>query len=328
MKTFSRYILFSSSLFLATVILLISPVATPVQAIQKDEVRLKAILTQDQNQQHLAYPTSVFFDQDADEVYVVDAGNNQLVLFDCNGYPTAAVGKGRSLNNIVSGMHYRNKLYVCCSGDRDFPLGNITILDNAFFPRQQLVLAGKFPDKKNFITREVMAGRNGAFYVLQSNNSDISIFDSNWNFLRHITPHYKHLGIREPATIADMTQDQNGIMYFLSEQWGRVFVYDENEEFLFSFGEKGGDRGKLARARGIAVDSNNERIYIVDYLRHTILVYNMEGQWLYEIGSKGTRPGYFFYPSAVCIDNNGILYVADTFNHRVQIFSIRQQKNS
>ena len=114
-------------------------------------------------------------------------------------------------------------------------------------------------------------------------------------------------------------------MYFLSEQWGRVFVYDENETFLFSFGDKGGDRGKLARARGITVDSRKKRIYIVDYLRHTVLVYNLKGQWLYEIGGKGSRAGSFFYPSAVCTDNDGNLYVADTFNHRVQIFSIAAQ---
>lgn len=324
MKTSMNHIFFS--LFLLSLIATFSlSLSSPATAIQKDEVRPKAILSQDPDQRSLTYPTSLFFDRETDDVYVTDGGNSQLVLFNQDGYPTGSVGKGRGLSNIISSMRHKGMLYVCCSSNNDFPSGRIDILNNAFFTEQQLVLEGKLPDQKTFIARQIMAGKDGTFYVLRSNNSDISIFNSEWDFLRRIGPHHEHLGVREPATIVAMTQDQNGNMYFLSEQWGRVFVYDENETFLFSFGDKGGDRGKLARARGIAVDSRNKRIYIVDYLRHTVLVYNLKGQWLYEIGGKGARDGSFFYPSAVCTDNDGNLYVADTFNHRVQIFSIAAQ---
>lgn len=310
-------------LLLTVTILLL--VASPAVAREKDDVRVKAILTQDQTQQPLAYPTSLFFDVAADEAYVVDAGNNQLVLFDDSGYPTASVGKGRSLDNIISGTYYNHKLYVCCSTTRQFPSGNITILNDAFFPEQQLVLADKFADPKNVVVKKIIATPSGKFYVMRSRESDVSVFDSDWNLLRHIAPRFDHLGVSEPAFIADITRDRHGNLYFLSEQWGRVFVYDKAEKFLFSFGEKGGDRGKLARARGIAVDDKSGRIYISDYLRHTILVYDITGQWLYEIGNKGSKPGDFFYPSAVGVDKHGLLFVADTFNHRVQIFKIKER---
>lgn len=303
--------------------------ADTTAALQKDEVRLKAILTQDQTQKALTYPTSLFFDLKNDEAYVVDAGNNQLVLFDNSGYPTGAVGKGRGLDNIISGTYTGHKLYVCCSTTKDFQTGNISILDDAFFLDQQLVLADLFHQEKkdNVIAKKILIGKTKLFYVLYSNNSDISIFDQNWQHLRHIAPRYDHLGVPEPAAIADMTTDHQGNLYFLSEQWGRVFVYNKEETFLFSFGDKGGDRGKLARARGIAVDDTKGRIYISDYLRHTVLVYDMAGKWLYEIGYKGSKPGSFLYPSSVGVDKHGFLFVADTFNHRVQIFSIRQKKS-
>ena len=297
-------------------------IATSVAAVQTDEVRLKAILRQDPDQQALSYPTSLFFDQKTDEIYLIDAGNSQLVLFNRDGYPTDNVGKGRGLHNIISTMRHNNKLYVCCGSNRDFPSGNINILNNAFFSEQQLVLSQKTSHQEKFVTKQVMSGLNGAFYALQSNDSTINVFDSDWNFLRRIVPRHESLGVLEPASIVAMAQDQNGTMYFLSEEKGRVFVYDYNETFLFSFGDKGGDKGKMARPRSISVDSRNKRIYISDYLRHTVLVYTIKGKWLYEIGSKGDRPGYLFYPSGVCSDNNGTLFVADTFNHRVQIFSI------
>jgi len=319
-----RHIFFTTGWLLLTASLVLSTVTLSI-AREKDEIRLKAILSQDQTQRHLAYPTAIFFDVKADEAYVVDAGNNQLVIFNDGGFPTGAVGKGRGLNNIITGTYYDHKLYVCCSTSREFQTGNITILNDAFFLEQQLILAAQLPDPQNVVIKKVIATEDGKFYVLKSKNSDISIFDNHWNLQRHIAPHYSHLGVPEPAFIADMAQDHHGNMYFLSEQWGRIFVYDRDEKFLFSFGEKGGDRGKLARARGIAVDDNKGRIYVSDYLRHTVLVYDITGRWLYEIGNKGSKPGDFFYPSAVGVDKHGLLFVADTFNHRVQIFTIKEK---
>jgi len=299
-----------------------------VQAVQTDDVRLKAVMSQGPDQRSLAYPTALFYDRQADELYVVDAGNNRLVLFNHNGYPTDAVGRGRGLENIISGMRYEKKLYVCCGSSQTFSAGHISILNNAFFPEQQVVLDSKVEGRETpaGVTRQVMVGANGMFYVLRSGENGVAVFDRNWKFLHQIVPHHERLGVREPAEIISMTQDQNGTIYFLSEQWGRIFVYDEDEAFLFSFGDKGGDSGKLARARGIAVDSVNNRIFVSDYLRHTILVYDLKGQWLYEIGGKGSRPGSFFYPSSVCLDSDRRLYVADTFNHRVQIFSIQPRE--
>ena len=38
-------------------------------------------------------------------------------------------------------------------------------------------------------------------------------------------------------------------------------------------------------------------------------------------GSKGSTPGKFSYPYNVAIDSNGVVYVTDYRNHRVQLFS-------
>ena len=311
-------------LLLGAIFLSMTPLC--VQAVQTDDVRLKAVMSQGPDRQPLAYPTALFYDRQADELYVVDAGNNRLVLFNHNGYPTDAVGRGRGLENIISGLRHEKKLYVCCGSSQTFSAGHISILNNAFFPEQQLVLAKQSREESASVARQVMAGTNGTFYVLRSGENGVAVFDRNWKFMRQIVPHYEHLGVREPAEIISITRDRTGTIYFLSEQWGRIFVYDKDEAFLFSFGDKGGDSGKLARARGIAVDSPSDRIYVSDYLRHTILVYDLKGQWLYEIGGKGTRPGSFFYPSSICLDEDRTLYVADTFNHRVQIFSIQPRE--
>ena len=38
-------------------------------------------------------------------------------------------------------------------------------------------------------------------------------------------------------------------------------------------------------------------------------------------GSEGSAPGKFSYPYNVAIDSNGVVYVTDYRNHRVQLFS-------
>lgn len=310
------------SFFLALCVLLPLDTTQSWGKPNADTVRLHAIMDKDPAEKKLSYPTSLFFDHETEETYVVDAGNSQLIIFNREGFPLDQVGRGRGLHNIVTVMRYDAKLYVCCGSNNDYPSGCIHILDNAFFPVEDLVLPD--PEKKNdhLIVKQVMLGLNGAFYVLYNNGIGVSVFDKDWHFQRQIVPRQEILGIIDPASIDAMAQDREGKLYFLSEEMGRVFVYDYKETFMFSFGEKGGDTGKLARPRSITVDSRNKRIYVSDYLRHTVLVYTSDGKWLYEIGSKGDAPGYFFYPSAVCSDNNGTLYVADTFNHRVQIFAI------
>jgi len=325
-KKNKKYFLPRYTITIALIILAIFSVTTVWAQYAADTVRLHAILDKDPDENKLSYPTALYFDPTTEDVYVVDAGNSQLIIFNREGYPTDQIGRGRGLTNIVSVMRHDTKLYVCCGSNSDYPTGCIHVLDNAFFPLQNLELVKPNKQSGNLIVKQIMLGLNGAFYLLHNNGLGVSVFDKQWHSLRKIIPKQERLGVVDPAPIDAMTQDGDGNLYLLSEEMGRVFVYDYKEKFLYSFGEKGGDTGKLARPRSIAVDSRNDRIYISDYLRHTVLVYSVKGKWLYEIGSKGNAPSYFFYPSAVCTDNKGTLYVSDTFNHRIQIFAISTTK--
>lgn len=125
--------------------------------------------------------------------------------------------------------------------------------------------------------------------------------------------------MQEPVTITDIMTDSDGHLFFLSEETSKVYVYAVNEEFLFSFGEKGGSTGKMSRPRGIAINEGRKLIYIVDYMRHTILAYDLAGKYLYEFGGRGSGPLWFNFPNSITVDRKGRLIVADLFNNRVQI---------
>lgn len=125
-----------------------------------------------------------------------------------------------------------------------------------------------------------------------------------------------------PVAIDDVNIDQRGYIYLLSVDKGKIYVYNDQEEFLFSFGTKGGSSGKLARPYGVAVDDTNKAIYVVDYMRHTVLAYNSKGTFMFEFGGRGMSPGWFNFPSGISTGPENTILVTDPFNKRMQVLHI------
>jgi DNA-binding beta-propeller fold protein YncE len=97
---------------------------------------------------------------------------------------------------------------------------------------------------------------------------------------------------------------------------GKVFVFDANGKFQRVVGSVKGE-GYFKRATGIAVDSQTQRIYVADTLRHLIFVLDMQGNVLQKIGRGGTGEGQFNFPTELRLIRQD-LYVVDAMNFRVQ----------
>jgi hypothetical protein len=66
----------------------------------------------------------------------------------------------------------------------------------------------------------------------------------------------------------------------------------------------------------------SDRILIADgYANARIVEYTYQGKLLREWGTPGDGPGQFRIPHAIAIDQDGITYVADRENGRIQRFS-------
>jgi DNA-binding beta-propeller fold protein YncE len=131
----------------------------------------------------------------------------------------------------------------------------------------------------------------------------------------------------KPVPVKEIVIDQNGLFYLLSEEYSKVFVYSPDEKFLYAFGQKGGGPKKLSRPRSVALDEKKQWAYVVDYMRHTILVYDLreKGKFLFEIGGRGIGPGWFNFPASAAVSNEGYLIVGDYFNQRVQILNVKME---
>jgi NHL repeat/6-bladed beta-propeller len=88
-------------------------------------------------------------------------------------------------------------------------------------------------------------------------------------------------------------------------------------QFPIVLPDGGMSKGEIA----IGVDGQCN-IYVVNAMRNAALVYNRNGQLLYSFGQGGRRAGEFNQPTGVWVDSRDFIYIADSNNHRVQIFQL------
>ena len=84
----------------------------------------------------------------------------------------------------------------------------------------------------------------------------------------------------------------------------RVNVYDKNGKFLRSFAKHGTGEGELTEPHAIAVDKQ-DHIYVADRTGARVNVYDKTGKFLASWKQFGR-------PSGVWVDNNDMIYVADS----------------
>jgi DNA-binding beta-propeller fold protein YncE len=114
----------------------------------------------------------------------------------------------------------------------------------------------------------------------------------------------------------------DGDQLFISDSVARhVVVFDPQHRAVASISEG------MSSPAGVAVDNENRFLYVCDTDLDQVLVYDADAPFklLRKIGTAGkehtlTEPGQFARPTNVAVDADGNVYVADTFNDRVEVF--------
>jgi DNA-binding beta-propeller fold protein YncE len=69
----------------------------------------------------------------------------------------------------------------------------------------------------------------------------------------------------------------------------------------------------------VAVDAAGH-LYVVDAMFDNFQIFDPTGKLLLNVGQTGSGPGGFGLPNGIAIGADNKIYVADAFNHRVQVF--------
>lgn len=262
-------------------------------------------------------PSFVYAEPVMDEIYVMD-NKQRIIVYTSDLFPYLVFSGVEGISNPL-GMAVDPEGYVYVAQGLSEGKGpRISVFNPAFQWERDIYIKGFEGDEK-FTPYRLAIDKNGYIYVAGIYDPVVPVIDKAGNLIETIIPEEGG----ERVVINNVSIDKAGRIYLLSEEAGRILVYDENRKNLFNFGEKGGSTGKLSRPKGIVVDNELQRIFITDYMRHALNVYDMNGKFLYEIGGLGWSPGWFAYPQQIASDKRGRIYVCDTFNNRVQVFNTR-----
>jgi DNA-binding beta-propeller fold protein YncE len=147
---------------------------------------------------------------------------------------------------------------------------------------------------------------SGYVYVADFFNQRIQKFDSNGVYQKEFKS--------AASYFEGVAVDKDGNIYVTMPAHGVVEKYDSVGNVLWS-------STAFSCPEGIAVDSTNNVVYVVDHNAYCIKKLNVsDGTVEITWGSIGDGDGEFNYPQAVAVDASGYVYVTETNNARIQKF--------
>ena len=96
----------------------------------------------------------------------------------------------------------------------------------------------------------------------------------------------------------------------------QVVVFDNKLKYSHLIGNEGGFKS----IGGIAVNDETQHVYVADQLSNCVKKFKLDGQFVTQIGHKGTGDGEFRSPCGLLVSGTESLFVCDTNNHRIQVF--------
>ena len=174
------------------------------------------------------------------------------------------------------------------------------------------------PQPTDYVS-SVAAAANGDLYVLHRNlkTDPLLVVDRQGRVVRswgrglYTIPH-------------SVRVDPAGNVWTVDAGSSRVIQYSPEGRKLLTI-EVGGlpaEGGSFRGTTDIAFAPGG-RLFIADgYGNARILEYDSSGRRIREWGSRGAAPGQFHLPHGIAVDREGILYVADRENGRIQKFDL------
>jgi DNA-binding beta-propeller fold protein YncE len=264
-------------------------------------------------------PMGVAVSTSGDRIYVTQsAGDQTTLIFDGGGQvigtiaPPASTGP-EHLPVYVAIDPLTNEVYV---SDRQAGAIYVYDRDGAFLREFALAQA-----RTGWQPLGLTFDADGTLYVtdLAGPTQKVLVIDRQANVVRT-------LGENDMLNFPNgVAVDAAGRVYVTDSNNGRLLVYDAGGNVVARVG-RGAGEGNLGLPRGLAVDGSG-RAFVADTMSHSIFVYRGSNDaganldYLGFFGNQGIADGLFRYPGGVAVDARGRVYVADTSNDRVQIWS-------
>jgi sugar lactone lactonase YvrE len=246
---------------------------------------------------------------------VSDTGNGRLLQYTYKDKTVAAKARGIKLSQLV----YPVQVHLNSQGE-------IFALDRRQRRIVRISAAGAFRgyiDLQGSSSSVAAAPKN--FHI--DKNDNIYILDV---FARRVVmmnpqgKYLKHFSFpREYGFITGLTVDERGRLLLVDSVQARVFSKTAQATAFSPITES--LKAYMRFPTSIETDKRG-RIYLVDRNGGKVVILGQDGDYLGRLSAMGWKEGLLNYPSQICLNDRGNIFVADTSNHRVQVFAEIESK--
>lgn len=288
-------------------------------------VTIKSLVTGYSSALRFSNPQGIFFDRKFKELYVCDAGNHQVVIFDSTGYPIFRFKhwveqEGKRI------LGEPRSMVVNAEGDiflTDNLADYIDVLDHRGESEDQIDLAKLLhlsTAKPDYLALD---GEEHLYVGYRGEKSEVAVLDRGYQVIRQLK--------NQP----DNHQDFESISGLWVDAGGKIYVTDVKAEpcvkvfsntgvYLFGFGRHEVGWGDFSLPAGVATTTDGT-IWIVDTFQQVVKAFNSKGEFIQYIGGYGRHPGDMKYPDAIAGDGDQTIFVLERVGERYQEFVVQTQ---
>jgi hypothetical protein len=272
----------------------------------------------------LRHVTSIYFDEkggsvknpegvacnDASTLIVADTRNGRLLRYTVDNRTVKPAGEIRAPQ-----VSYPIRVQMNSKGD-------IFSLDGKQRRIARFGAGGEFkgyvspegvPSPTDFIPRSLKVDRNDNLYILDVFSARVLVLGADGKFQRQLAfP-------KEYGFFSDLAVDFKGSIFLLDSVKAMVFVAAKDATTFTALTQ--GLRAHLSFPTYLTTDSRGG-LYVVDENGAGVVLLGQDGSFLGRQLAMGWNEGLLYYPSQMCLNDKGDVFIADRGNSRVQVFSV------
>ena len=170
------------------------------------------------------------------------------------------------------------------------------------------------PEKRTTAPFGIHKTNAGRLYVVDTVQQAVQVFD------QRKSEHYWF-----PSDPIDGFDNPIGVV---ADEKGRVYVSDSRSNLIHVFDKHGKryikaiGRGAVARPTGLAINQATGELLVADTLASQIVAFETKDFTVTRfVGRDGTGREAFHYPTNIAVSPDGLIYVTDSMNFRIQVLT-------
>ena len=190
-------------------------------------------------------------------------------------------------------------------------------------PLRVISLGGELPFNA---PRDMATAPDGSLYLADSRNHRIVHLDAQGVFLNAWGNYGNVMDGEVPGGLLNepwgVAVGPDGYVY-VADTWNhRIQVFTPDGDFVRMWNTfyVGGTQDGFWGPRGITVDASN-RVFVTDTGKQRVVIFDNMGNYLTQFGGIGLDAGKMDEPVGIELDQDGLVYIADTWNYRIQVFA-------